>query len=101
CDLLIGMRLHSLIYAASQEVPLIGISYDPKIDQFLHRLGMEATASTTSLDPQVMAEQALWCLDNRDAWIAGKKTAIDRLKRIAHEPAQQIVSLIKKAREND
>lgn len=31
CDLLIGMRLHSLIMALSAEVPVIGIAYDPKV----------------------------------------------------------------------
>lgn len=30
-DLLIGMRLHSLIMALSAQVPVIGIAYDPKV----------------------------------------------------------------------
>lgn len=33
--LMIGMRLHALIFAASVNTPMIGISYDPKIDSFL------------------------------------------------------------------
>ena len=34
-DFLVGVRLHSLIYAAVMDVPMLGISYDPKVDSFL------------------------------------------------------------------
>ena len=34
-ELVIGTRLHMLIFAASMGVPMIGISYDPKIAAFL------------------------------------------------------------------
>ena len=34
-DVLVGVRLHSLIYAAVMGVPMIGVSYDPKVDSFL------------------------------------------------------------------
>ena len=34
-DLLVGMRLHALIFACSMNTPVIGIEYDPKIKGFL------------------------------------------------------------------
>lgn len=34
-DVLVGVRLHSLIYAAVMGVPMIGVSYDPKVESFL------------------------------------------------------------------
>ena len=34
-DILVGVRLHSLIYAAVMGVPMLGISYDPKVGSFL------------------------------------------------------------------
>lgn len=40
-DILAGVRLHSLIYAAIMGVPMIGISYDPKCTAFLRSVGME------------------------------------------------------------
>ncbi|MFD0696808.1 polysaccharide pyruvyl transferase CsaB [Paenibacillus sp. GCM10027628] len=92
CDLLIGMRLHSLIYAASQYVPMVGISYDPKIDQFLHRLGMQAAASTARFDAEAFTEEALRLLDGRAEWAASRTAAIEELKAQAQRPAQQIVS---------
>lgn len=45
-DFLVGVRLHSLIYAAVMDVPMMGISYDPKVDAFLHSVGQEAVSST-------------------------------------------------------
>ena len=40
-DVLVGVRLHSLIYAAIMGVPMMGISYDPKCTAFLRSVGME------------------------------------------------------------
>ena len=37
-DLLIGMRLHSLIFAAMNSVPMLGISYDPKVEAFMQSI---------------------------------------------------------------
>lgn len=36
CDFLVGMRLHSLIYAANRCVPMAGLIYEPKVESFLH-----------------------------------------------------------------
>ena len=33
-EMIIAMRLHSLIYAATQGIPMVGIVYDPKIEGF-------------------------------------------------------------------
>ncbi|SDO62298.1 polysaccharide pyruvyl transferase CsaB [Paenibacillus sp. yr247] len=95
CDLLIGMRLHSLIYAASQFVPMVGISYDPKIDQFLHRLGMKAAASTARFDANALLEEAQRLLDGKEAWAASSRAAIEELKAQAQLPAQRILSFYK------
>lgn len=40
-DLVIGMRLHSLILAAAMNVPVIGIIYDPKIIGFMSSINQD------------------------------------------------------------
>ena len=42
-DLLIGMRLHALVFAALAGVPFLAVSYDPKVDRFVK--GMEGVAA--------------------------------------------------------
>jgi putative peptidoglycan lipid II flippase len=38
----IGMRLHALVFAAKEGIPLAGISYDPKVESFLSILDEHA-----------------------------------------------------------
>ena len=38
-SVVVSMRLHGLIFSSLSGVPLVGVSYDPKIGSFLHYLG--------------------------------------------------------------
>lgn len=95
CDALLGMRLHALIYAANQSVPMLGLSYDPKIDQFLARLKLVPIGTTESLDAEKFATAACDLLDNRAAWEDKHREHIRDLKQQSQKPAQQIVQLLR------
>lgn len=45
-DVMVGVRLHAMIYAAVMGVPMLGISYDPKIDSFLTSIGQAPVSDT-------------------------------------------------------
>lgn len=47
-DLIIGMRLHSLILAAHCGIPFVSLSYDPKIDRFVQRVGYDPQIDAVS-----------------------------------------------------
>ncbi|TKH45607.1 polysaccharide pyruvyl transferase CsaB [Paenibacillus terrae] len=94
CSLMIGMRLHSLIYAASHQVPPLGISYDPKIDHFLGRVGSQPVGTTEALNGQKLAAEAVRLLDQRSQWIESQGAAIALLKSEARLPAQHIVNYL-------
>ena len=38
-ELVVGMRLHSLIFATAGGTPVVGISYDVKVDSFIKDIG--------------------------------------------------------------
>lgn len=48
-DLMIGMRLHALIMAASNRIPAVGIVYDPKVRSFAEMVGTPYIGSITAL----------------------------------------------------
>jgi polysaccharide pyruvyl transferase WcaK-like protein len=56
-DLVVAMRLHALIFAATQHVPMIGLAYDPKVRQFLELVGSPSIelsdVTPPTLDPVV------------------------------------------------
>lgn len=51
-DVVLGMRLHALIFAALQGVPHLGIIYDPKVASFLKIVGQPEAGHVENLDPE-------------------------------------------------
>lgn len=49
-DTVLAMRLHGLIFAAGQGVPLVGVSYDPKVTAFLDYIGQQLYVEFDSLE---------------------------------------------------
>lgn len=98
CDLMLGMRLHSLIYAASLQVPLLGISYDPKIDQFLNRLHIQPTGTSTAVNSDHLRAEMTALLDQSQQWKQEKAPYIEALKQDAASPAQFIAHYFLKQR---
>ena len=94
CQLVIGMRLHSLIYAANARIPMIGISYDPKINHFLERLELQPVGDTSSLAPSQLSSEIARLLFHEEDWREVHATQIDQLKQEAQVPAQRIVEYI-------
>ena len=65
-DLCIGMRLHSLIYATTNGVPLIGIEYDPKIKSFMDYAGQRMCLDSARLDVSDGKRLIDECFENYD-----------------------------------
>ena len=53
-DLVIGMRLHALIIAAVCEVPMLGLSYDPKVSEFMDMLEQPVLKDLSGLSQETL-----------------------------------------------
>jgi polysaccharide pyruvyl transferase WcaK-like protein len=56
CQMVIGMRLHALIFAALCRLPLVAISYDPKVDGLLAQLGVRPAADLRRAEGERLAQ---------------------------------------------
>ncbi len=94
-DLLISIRLHSLIFAGVMNVPMIGISYDPKIDRFLDSIGEKPV---DNLD-NVKAEKIVAAVVSKlgDKTIKRDSNLLKELHDKARQNAELAVKLMKKS----
>lgn len=56
-ELVVGMRLHSLIFATAGGTPVIGISYDVKVDSFIKDIGSNACIPVKELTWEALTEE--------------------------------------------
>ena len=88
-DIVVAMRLHSLIYSALQHVPAVGIIYDPKVKYFLKLLQMPSAGdiNSTKLDAGGLCEIVNDLIANREKY--------------SKQLAKKSDDLIKKSRRNE
>ena len=65
-DLCIGMRLHTLIYAVINSIPLIGLVYDPKISSFMEYTHQTRYISVEDVTAEKVIEILDECMENYD-----------------------------------
>ena len=65
-DLIIAMRLHSLIYAATQQIPMVGLVYDPKIEGILRSIEMDYMCSVENLNYEELINNIDYVWNNKD-----------------------------------
>lgn len=72
-QLVLGLRLHSLIFAASQGVPVVGVDFDAKIRGFMELAGIGGCLCEVSGDPR--------------GWVDLVDTALEEGKALGSEAA--------------
>lgn len=91
-EAVVGMRLHSLIFATAGGSPIIGISYDVKVDSFIKDIGSTACIPLSELSGKKLCDEIDAALmQGRDT----AKAAADKLRhleKINIEAARRLLS---------
>lgn len=92
-DIMIGIRLHALIFSSLMGKPVLGISYDPKIDNFLHMIDQECIGRVDALESQVLYERLEELLRSTDSY-EHSFTRIRQLQEASMQSAHLALSLL-------
>ncbi|MGE4283442.1 MAG: polysaccharide pyruvyl transferase CsaB [Clostridia bacterium] len=95
-DLLIGMRLHALIYAATLSVPVIGLAYEAKVEGFLNYIGQACAGDISTIELQQLCGMIDEIWQNRDEVRSKLKDVVSKMKEKAMENARLAVELIER-----
>ena len=74
------MRLHTIIYALNRKVPVIGLSYDPKVDAVLDYANTGFRADVSDLDEAALIKAVDNIILNRDEISLKLSKTIEKLK---------------------
>lgn len=91
-DMVLGMRLHSLILATVENPPIYGLSYDPKVERFCRRAG-----ALSCLVEEISSERLLreWehLLLGRKSQRTVQKNAVETMRGEADEAFRATLAL--------
>lgn len=93
-DMVISMRLHTLIFAANQRVPMLGFIYDPKIDYYLQLFDMPSGGDINVYDMNSAFTKVKDILDNRDVYVKKLEKTAGIMELKAEENVKYLLKLL-------
>ncbi|MDB4308068.1 polysaccharide pyruvyl transferase family protein [Gammaproteobacteria bacterium] len=95
-SLLFAMRLHSMILASSEYVPIVGLAYQPKIHHYFENLGLsDYSMDFGDFSESAIIDKVLNAWGQRDMLRSHLEKNIPRLKAEARKPAEIIAAMHK------
>jgi len=89
-DVMIAMRLHSAIYALVNEVPVYGLSYQPKVKVYLEKFNLPYTEDLDNLDENKITKEVKQLVNSK--YEVSKKIG-EQLSELANKADENIIAL--------
>lgn len=93
-DLLIGIRLHALIFAGVMHVPMVGLSYDPKIDGFLNSIGEKSVADLQTVTSETILQDVQEKFEHAEEFKQKNILMMNQLRKSAERNATLALQLL-------
>lgn len=93
-DLLVGMRLHSLIYAAITSTPVVGVVYDPKVRYFIELMEQEDGGLIEELEFVKIKVKIDTVVSERELYIKKLESNMVKLRKLSSENASLAIDLL-------
>ena len=94
-DLMVSIRLHALIFAAVMNVPMVGVSYDPKVDRFLESIGQRVAGHLESIGVESLTKECLSVWSNRVDLVRKTAEYMTELRHLSVRNAELAIKLAK------
>lgn len=99
-QVVVSMRLHGLIFSASQGVPLVGIVYDQKVSSFLSYIGQDLYEGLDQLTQQRL-EDLIDQAVSRGKDPRFLADSVEKLRRMDEVNRQVLVEYVSNGKKND
>jgi len=93
-ELVVAMRLHTMLFAAKAQTPVIGLVCDPKIAYYLEKLQMPSAGAVEDFDPDRLVEQVKTALAEQKMYRVRLAKAVAEMDEGARENGRYLSELL-------
>ena len=93
-ELALGMRLHTLIYATTLGIPVIALSYDPKVTAFMQSINQPLCIDVDVVEKEMLSNALEELVTNLQERKVELNKSLEGLRKKAEENADLAVSLL-------
>ncbi len=93
-EFVIGMRLHTLIYAVKMGVPGIAVDYDPKVAAVMKAIEFKYSEKVENIDEEKLCAYIEEIMENRDAISDEIRVKSENFRRLAKKNTEIVMQLL-------